>query len=225
MDRTTLRKTGVEELEQAARLRALENELEGYGALIGGGCRDFGMAERIAHLEQVLEWERAPEEVLGLALGGEWAGRPWAGSAQLEGLLERLAQEHVCLGHTDHLGDAALWEVLTGRLLEDVKVRPLLRTTTLYIVNVDMYARDPEAIYLKYYATAAERRQWAEDTPFGRLPRRKRRTRARDRRLQEMVERYRPMDAQRRDIDPLKRLVLYSGEQGPLGQYGVINLC
>ena len=115
----------------------------------------------------------APEE-----LGDEDIGR------KLWDVIHGLAQLGVFLHNTDHLSDRELYIELWGdELREEAVLMPEDSSFSHHIDLVGSGSEEDIQLYLKYYATNKDRRQWLKDWPTDRLPDREKPPYDRDRRL------------------------------------------
>jgi hypothetical protein len=143
--------------------------------------------------EQVLELENAatvkPIEVFaqsGLVLPAPEDLEDAALTKHLWDAIHALAELGVYLLSTDHLSDRALYQRLwRGVLIDDVEV------TDDGWSCIDMAGGGSEediSVWLKYYATEDDRREWAEEWPNEPVPPAERRPFDRDRHLPQLFE-------------------------------------
>jgi len=115
----------------------------------------------------------APEE-----LGDEDMGR------KLWDVIHGLAQLGAFLHHTDHLSDRELYIELWSDALREPAV--LMPGEPSYAYHIDLVGSGSEEdieLFLKYYASNKERREWLKDWPTDPLPDREKPPYDRDRRL------------------------------------------
>ena len=115
----------------------------------------------------------APEE-----LGDEEIGR------KLWDVIHGIAQLGVFLHHTDHLSDRELYIYLWSDALREPAV--LMPEDSSYAYHIDLVGSGSEEdiqLFLRYYASNKERREWLKDWPTDPLPDREKPPYDRDRRL------------------------------------------
>jgi hypothetical protein len=125
----------------------------------------------------------APEE-----LGDEEIGR------KLWEVIHGLSLCGVFLHNTDHLSDRELYTYLWSDALREPAV--LMPENPAYSCHLDPLGSGNEEdthLYMKYYASQRERRQWLKDWPKDQLPDRAKPPYDRDRRLPRAEERWDPM--------------------------------
>lgn len=111
-------------------------------------------------------------------------------TAKLWEVFEALARLRVFLSQTDHLDDRALYTLFWHDLLrEAVKDRPLDDSSTWHIDLLGSGSEEDTFLYLKYYADAATRRQWAANFPDDEMPEHEEPPLDRDRRLPQADDR------------------------------------
>jgi hypothetical protein len=86
-------------------------------------------------------------------------------SAELETLLDRLADLGVVLDFSDHLSDRELYSWLLASEHLEAHWAPLPDS----FMHIDVISEDNQ-LYLMYYASEEERAQWKEDFPDEELP-------------------------------------------------------
>ena len=125
----------------------------------------------------------APEE-----LGDEEIGR------KLWEVIHGLSLCGVFLHNTDHLSDRELYTYLWSDALREPAV--LMPENPAYSCHLDPLgsgSQEDTHLYMKYYASQRERRQWLKDWPKDQLPDRAKPPYDRDRRLPRAEERWDPM--------------------------------
>lgn len=136
-----------------------------------------------AYLRETLVWEGSPILTLRECLGASWS-QPDVSSASeeeiaeaLRDLVERLRSLHQEIWRADHLSNRRLYQLLVKWVLPDNQKRlpkppcPTVWTFEFFTEDRELDDAD-ETIWLTYYATAEERRCWAQDrnaTPPPRL--------------------------------------------------------
>ncbi len=118
-------------------------------------------------LESMLEWERAPmlpisewfQPALRLPHPDRLSQHQL--SLVLNATIEKLYEKHIVLDFTDHLSDYQLYSIIFRDILPSHEKKLERRTNFLHwdCANID---ENPE-LWLKYYATRAEREIWAEE--------------------------------------------------------------
>lgn len=161
------RSDDVEHLLRNAQLRDALEQL--YDESIGCvNAQVMSTSSENEFLQSMLEWERAP--IMPIC---DWYEPPLRLPAP-EGLadeavhdllnhtIQRLFEKNVVLDFTEHLSDRQLYCLVYRDILPSFEKRIERRTTYLHwdCANV---GDDPE-IWLRYYATEAEREAWAEET-------------------------------------------------------------
>lgn len=156
----------VEQLLRNALLRdALEPYLDESVAIVD--ARAMPTAKENEFLESMLAWERAP--ILPIS---QWftpelilPAHESLSDEQLHGVLwdtiQRLYDARVVLEFTDHLSDRELYCLLIRDILPSPEKKIDLPKNYLHWHCLD--DRDDESIWLSYYATDLERREWATD--------------------------------------------------------------
>lgn len=118
-------------------------------------------------LESMLEWERAP--ILPIT---QWFDPPLVLphpdrlsqhqlSLVLRATIEKLFEKHVVLDFTDHLSDYQLYGLIFRDILPSHEKRLERRTTYLHWDCANM--EENADIWLRYYASQADREMWAEE--------------------------------------------------------------
>lgn len=169
------------------RLRARIRELGG----IVGGSEDGDVSEvELGFLERVVAWETGPfsSHRAWLARGGLSFMPP----AELDGagltrelwrLIRSLAKARVFLWHTNHLGDAELYRRLWNEVLPaECPDCARSRRDACHWDFAEVGTGDPD-LWLRYYASPADRREWRRQFPDTLLPPRERPPHYRDRLL------------------------------------------
>lgn len=158
-----------EEVEHLLRNAELRDELEPLYDESIGRVNPTVMSTRSENefLESMLEWERAPilpisrwfEPELVLPHPDSLSGHQLA--LVLRATIEKLYEQHVVLDFTDHLSDYQLYCIIYRDILPSQEKKLDRRTTFLHWDCANIHD-DPE-IWLRYYASEAERELWAEE--------------------------------------------------------------
>ena len=158
-----------EEVEHLLRNAQLRDELEPLFDESIDRVNPTAMSTRSENefLESMLEWERAPMLPIG-----QWFDPPLLlphpdrlGQHQLSLVLratiEKLFEMHVVLDFTDHLSDYQLYGLIFRDILPSHEKKLDRRTSYLHwdCANID---ENPD-VWLRYYASVAERMMWAEE--------------------------------------------------------------
>lgn len=105
-------------------------------------------------------------------------------SRKLWDIIHGLAQLGTFLHHTDHLSDRDLYIYLWSDALREEAV--LMPENPSYAYHIDLVGSGSEEdiqLFLKYYASNKERREWLKDWPADPIPDREKPPYDRDRRL------------------------------------------
>lgn len=156
-----------------------------------GDSDDEDVSEiELGFLERVVAWETGPRSSHRAWLAR--AGLSFMPPAELEGpgltremwrLIRSLAKARVFLWHTNHLGDAELYEQLWNEVL--AAECPDCARTHRDVCHWDFaeMGNGDADLWLRYYASPADRRAWSRQFPETRLPPRERPPCHRDRLL------------------------------------------
>lgn len=158
----------VDLLLDNARLR---DELEPYVDESVDGTVRMPLNAENEYLASMLAWERAPAMPIA-----KWFDPPLQlphpeslSDQQIHELLERtitqLRQAHVMLECTEHLSDRQLYTIIVRDILPCCEKKVDLPHNYLYWRCLD---DDDDHTWLRYYASAVERRRWQEAT--GQVP-------------------------------------------------------
>jgi len=181
-----------DDVDREIRIEKMKRELEEFagGSMITGGWGDVSPALEEAFLSQVIEFEKAevgtnfkrlvqrgiafepPDELDDAALG-----------EKLHEVLTALAAMDCFVYDTDHLSERDLytWLWTDGLREETPDVHQL--GCAWHTSPIGSGSEEDREIYLKYYATEDQRRQWHEQFPDVPLPPREPRPYDRDRKL------------------------------------------
>jgi hypothetical protein len=158
-----------DEVEHLLRNAQLRDELEPLFDESIDRVNPTAMSTRSENefLESMLEWERAPMLPIG-----QWFDPPLVlphpdrlGQHQLSLVLratiEKLFEMHVVLDFTDHLSDYQLYGLIFRDILPSHEKKLERRTSYLHwdCANIE---ENPD-VWLRYYASAAERVMWADE--------------------------------------------------------------
>jgi hypothetical protein len=92
-------------------------------------------------------------------------------TAKLWETIRSLAMLRMFLSHTDHLSDRELYEELWHDVLrEEGPIMPLSNDSSWHIDLLGGGSEEDSALYLRHYADAETRQQWAQDWPGDILP-------------------------------------------------------
>src|SRR5215212_5264021 len=160
--------------ERIAKLRAELEKLGGNTSTLESMPAD--MEEEF--LRHVLEYETAEQisllrllENSGLEVPPPESLDDEALKIKLKEIIDRMASVGSYLLHTNHLADRDLYEYLFHEALREETV--LFPENPSYAYMIDLTgsgSEDDNQTYLKYYANADYRRQWAHDWPGDPLP-------------------------------------------------------
>ena len=160
--------------ERIAKLRAELEKLGGSTSTLESMPAD--MEEEF--LRHVLEYETAEQisllrllENSGLEVPAPESLNDDALKLKLKEIIERMASVGAYLLHTNHVSDRDLYEYLYHDALREETV--LFPENPSYAYMIDLTgsgSEDDNQTYLKYYADAEYRRQWAHDWPGDPMP-------------------------------------------------------
>jgi hypothetical protein len=166
-----------DEVDYLLRNAQLRDELDPlYDESIGRvNARAMTTRNENEFLESMLEWERAP--ILPI---GQWFDPPLAvphpdqlSPAQLNAVLmvtiDKLFAEHIVLDFTDHLTDYQLYCIIYRDILPSHEKKLARNNSYLHWDCANTWG-DPDT-WLRYYATAEERRIWADENEVELPPR------------------------------------------------------
>jgi len=160
--------------ERIAKLRAELEKIGGSTSTLESMPAD--MEEEF--LRHVLEYETAEQisllrllENSGLEVPAPETLDDDALKIKLKEIIDRMATVGAYLLHTNHVSDRDLYEYLYNDALREETV--LFPENPSYAYMIDLTgsgSEDDNQIYLKYYADADYRRQWAHDWPDDPMP-------------------------------------------------------
>lgn len=166
-------------LEQRVRqLRNQLDEISGGKARFGANGEGLPLEAEIQFLEYLIAFETAGKTTWRrrLSEAGYVLPEPATLSEEAIGLevwqlIQRLAEMRVFLYHTNHLSDRALYE----RLFYDVLARPIVdfdpgEDSACHIDLLGSGSEEDSELWLRYFATEEERRQWRRRYPSDPLP-------------------------------------------------------
>jgi len=161
--------TNSDEVEHLLRNAELRDELEPLYDESIGRVNPTVMSTRSENefLESMLEWERAPMLPIAqwfeppLVLPHPDSLAPNQLSIVLTATIEKLYEKRVVLDFTDHLGDYQLYCFIYRDILPSHEKKLERRTSYLHwdCANMD----DNLVVWLRHYASDAERELWAEE--------------------------------------------------------------
>ncbi len=181
-------------LDRRLRRDRLVRQIRELGGIVGG-LQDEPTEVELEFFEHILAWEIGPRSShrIWLARAGEEFIPPAElDDASLEGelwrLIRALAVARVFFYHTDHLTDRELYEwiwceVLPAECPDGARTEADANHWDL----ADSGSGDA-GIWLRYYASKTERREWQREFPDNALPPHVARIRRRDHRLPERRE-------------------------------------
>jgi hypothetical protein len=178
------------QVDRRIRRDRLREQIRELGGIVGGAEGADVSDVELSFLERVVAWETGPRSSHRAWLTRR--GLSFMPPAELEGtgrtkelwrLIRSLAQARVFLVHTNHLSDAELYD----RLWHDVlpaECPDCVRTNrdACHWDFADAGAGETE-LWLKHYASPADRREWSRQFPDTPLPLRQRPPYNRDRTL------------------------------------------
>jgi len=163
----------VEHLLQNARLRS---ELEPFldESLLVVDTKQIPTPAENEFLESLLAWESAPVLPISRWFEPELSLQPagalddWELHLRLHEVIRQLFQKNIVLQFTDHLSDRELYLLIAREILPSREKKIELPGNRFVWRCLDETA-EPE-LWLKYYATEAERQIWLEFNPSMVLP-------------------------------------------------------
>lgn len=176
--------------DRQSRIRRLEKELRARGAdIFVGPESDEEMTETF--LEEILTFECAPRRTLRewLSEAGytpppmESISEPDLLLSELDRFINHLAFLGIYVEHTDHFDDRQLYTWLTDPSTLEIALPSPDDARAVHLDVLGGCSEEDNAIFLAYYATAAERRHWKREFPDEKLPARTRPRHHRDARL------------------------------------------
>ena len=167
----------ADEPSQEERINKLRAELEKLGGSTSTlESMPADMEEEF--LRHVLEYETAEQisllrllENSGFEVPAPETLEDDALKIKLKEMIDRMASVGAYLLHTNHLSDRDLYEYLYHEALREETV--LFPENPSYAYMIDLTgsgSEDDNQTYLKYYANADYRRQWAHDWPNDPMP-------------------------------------------------------
>jgi hypothetical protein len=161
--------SSADDVEHLLRNAQLRDELEPLYDEAIGRVNPSVMSTHTENefLESMLEWERAPilpiskwfEPELLLPHPDSLSGHQSA--MVLAATVEKLFEKHVVLDFTDHLSDYQLYALIYRDILPAQEKMLQRRTSFLHWDCANM--EENPGIWLRYYATEAERDVWAAE--------------------------------------------------------------
>jgi hypothetical protein len=159
---------------RAKELRRRIQQETGYRALFGSSS-DCPPEVEESFLEHVLAFETAPRRTLhnlltrlGIELPGPRELKDPELSQKLWQVIHALLQQSIVLGNTDHLSDRELYTLLWTETMHRLFV--MCPRCTLQIDMTSSGSDNGMPVYLKYYASQAERELYSEMYPDFKMP-------------------------------------------------------
>jgi hypothetical protein len=166
-------------IDRRIRRDRLREKIRELGGLVGGSADDEVSDAELSFLEHVLAWETGPRSSHRVWLGR--SAQTFIPPAELDGkelerelwrLIHALAGARVFFYHTNHLSDselyARLWtEVLPAECPDGVRTK----ADACHWDFADAGSGEEE-VWLRFYASPAEREEWSRDFPETKIPER-----------------------------------------------------
>lgn len=169
----------LENVDRQIRIRQMKEELAELtgGQTLFGGAEDMSSELEEAFLEYVLEFERAPITSIYDVLAEEGFNLPPVGELadpelerKLRELIARLGAMRIYLYSTDHLSDRELYAHLVDDVLREPTVLPNSPDAACHIDLASSGSEEDIALWLTFYASEDDRREWAADFPNDPIP-------------------------------------------------------
>jgi hypothetical protein len=167
------------DVDREIRIEKMKRELEELsgGSMVSGSVAEVSWELEEIFLERVCEFEKAPWGTnfdrlvqLGVEMIPPAELDDSNVHAKLHEVLRTLAEMHCLLQDTDHLSDRELYTWLwTDGLREETPDMAQLGGAW-HTSPIGSCTEEDIAIFLKYYASEKERRQWNKDFPNDALP-------------------------------------------------------
>lgn len=164
MDTRETSRSGIDEVDLMLANAALRDALEPYWdeSIDDPSTRRMSLSAENEYLESMLAWERAP--ALPIA---QWFSPPLQlpcpdqlSDTELAAILyqtiERLSSQHVVLLCTDHLSDRELYKLIYCDILPSYEKQ-------IPGQRIEFRCVADNETWLRYYASAVERRRYQED--------------------------------------------------------------
>lgn len=183
-------KDRLQQIDRRIRRDQLREKIRELGGLVGGPESDDVSEVELSFLEQVVAWETGPRSTHRAWL--ERRGKIFYPPAELDEsqvgkelwrLIHALAEARIFLYHTNHLNDAELYRELWEEVLPADCPDGVRTPDDACHWDFASPGSNGEEIWLRYYASRAERREWSRDFPEAKLPKRERPRFHRDHRL------------------------------------------
>jgi hypothetical protein len=166
-----------EEVEHLLRNAQLRDEMEPYldEAIRSVNVQELPTPVENEFLASMLAWERAPVLAISkwftpeLALSHPDTLEGFALHEQLWDTIHKLFDKRIVLDFTDHLSDRELYTLIYRDILQSLEKKIESEGNYLHWDCANM-GDDPQ-IWLRYYASDADRENWADDFP-GPIPER-----------------------------------------------------
>ena len=169
---------GLDDVDREIRLEKLRRELEEAGGMLPLVGDDLPADVEEAFLENLLFYEKAPRTTYakmiitdGIALPSIELMSHEALGRKLWEVIHALAERQVYLYNTDHLSDGALyrllWEDYLNHETTDLSLNP---DAACHLDVLGSGSEDDILIYLRFYATDAEREEWKRELGQAEMP-------------------------------------------------------
>lgn len=169
------------EADRLIRRDRLRQEIRDLGGLVGGANDERVSEHELAFLERVVAWETGPRSTHRAWLARQ--GQNFVPPAELAGprrkdelwrLIHALAGARVFLCRTDHLSDAELYARLWSEVLPEECPDSARGPDDAWVWDFAAAGSGAEDIWLRFYASPQERKEWLREFPAARIPARQR---------------------------------------------------
>jgi hypothetical protein len=167
------------DIDREIRIEKMKRELDDLadGSMISSDCGNVPPALEEAFLTKACEFEKAPLDAnfnrlvqLGLEMPPPAELDERSLCAKLREVINALATMRCFLEQTDHLSDRELYEWLWFDGLREETPDLTQLGGAWHTSPIGSCNEEDTAIFLKYYASDRERRQWNEEFPSDALP-------------------------------------------------------
>lgn len=169
------------ETDRLIRRDRLRQEIQDLGGLVGGANDEEVSEHELAFLERVVAWETGPRSTHRAWLARH--GQNFVPPAELAGprrgielgrLIHALAGARVFLCRTDHLSDAELYTRLWSEVLPEECPDAARGPDDAWVWDFADAGSGAEDIWLRFYASPRERKDWRREFPSAPMPERQR---------------------------------------------------